>query len=167
MALYVIVLLVALERLVELPLAARNTKALLAEGAVETGAAHYPLFIMLHASWLLAILFTSPPQAPVNLWLLSFFIIMQVGRLWVIATLGRFWTTRIISPQNAPLIKKGPYRYFPHPNYLIVSFEIALLPLVFGNWKVAIIWSVLNALLIAWRIKIENVTLAHRGQFIH
>jgi len=99
----------------------------------------------------------------VNWWLLAAFVLLQLGSVWVIATLGRFWTTRIISIPGAPLIKKGPYRFFSHPNYIIVTFEIALLPLVFGNWQVAIIWSVLNAFLLAWRIRMENTALAGRN----
>jgi len=162
MWLYLIIALVALQRLAEMRLAARNTRLLKAEGAIEIGAQHYPLFILLHTSWLLAILFTTPENTLVNWWLLSAFGILQLGRVWVIATLGRFWTTRIISLPGAPLIKKGPYRFFSHPNYLIVIGEIALLPLVFGNWPVAIIWSVLNALLLAWRIRVENRALKER-----
>lgn len=161
-ALYIIVALVACERLAELPLAAHNTKILLNEGAVESGAGHYPLFILLHASWLLAILFTTPADAQINYILLALFLLLQAARIWVIATLGRFWTTRIISIPALPLVKTGPYKYFSHPNYAIVVGEIALLPLVFGNWPVALIWSVLNALLLWWRIRIENRALAGR-----
>jgi len=162
MALYLIIALVALQRFAELFLADRNTRLLKAQGGIETGERHYPLFILLHSSWLLAIFFTTPPDAPVNWWLLAIFVILQLGRVWVIATLGRFWTTRIISVPGFPLIKKGPYRFFSHPNYIIVTGEIALLPLVFGNWPVAILWSVFNALLLAWRIRVENIALAGR-----
>jgi methyltransferase len=161
-ALYIIIALVALQRLAEMRLAARNTRLLKAEGGIEMGARHYPLFILLHGSWLLAILVTTPADAKVNWWLLSAFIILQLGRVWIITTLGRFWTTRIISVPGVPLIKKGPYRFFSHPNYIIVTGEIALLPLVFGNWPVALLWSVFNALLLTWRIRVENKALAGR-----
>jgi len=160
--LYIIITLVALQRMAEMRLAAHNTRLLKAQGGIETGARHYPLFILLHSSWLLAILLTTPADAPVNWWLLSVFVVLQLGRIWVIATLGRFWTTRIISLPGAPLIKKGPYRFFSHPNYIIVIGEIAVLPLVFGNWQVAVIWSVFNALLLAWRIRVENIALGGR-----
>lgn len=162
MALYVIIVLVALQRLAELWLAARNTRLLKAQGAIETGARHYPLFILLHASWLLAILLTTPANAPVNWWMLLVFVFLQLGRLWVIISVGRFWTTRIISVTGAPLIKKGPYRFVSHPNYIIVTGEIALLPLIFGNWQIALWWSVFNALLLAWRIRAESAALAER-----
>jgi methyltransferase len=163
-ALYIIIALVALQRIAEMRLAARNTRLLKAKGGIETGARHYPLFILLHGSWLLAILVTTSADAKVNWWLFAAFVLLQLGRIWVIATLGRFWTTRIISVPGAPLIKKGPYRFFSHPNYLIVTGEIALLPLVFGNWPVAILWSVFNALLLAWRIRVEETALAGRKE---
>lgn len=160
--LYLIITLVALQRLAELLLANSNTRWLKSHGGIEIGARHYPLFIFLHTSWLLAILLTTPANAVVNWWVLSAFIILQLGRVWVIATLGRFWTTRIISIPSAPLIKKGPYRFVSHPNYIIVTGEIALLPLVFGNWQVALLWSVFNVLLLAWRISVEDTVLAGR-----
>ena len=164
--LYLIIALVTLQRLAELLLATSNTRWLKSHGGIETGAKHYPLFIILHTSWLLAILLTTPVNAVVNWWVLSAFVILQLGRVWVIATLGRFWTTRIISVPDAPLIKKGPYRFVSHPNYIIVTGEIALLPLVFGNWQIALLWSVFNALLLAWRIRIENTALAERKNVV-
>ncbi len=136
-ALHIIVFLVALQRLGEVWLADYNTKKLLAQGGIEVGKKHYPLFILLHSSWLLAILFTTPSHISPNLFLLSIFIILQLGRIWVIASLGKFWTTRIITIPTMPLIKKGPYRFIRHPNYLIVSAEIVILPMVislFPNW---------------------------------
>ena len=162
MALYLIIALVALLRLAELLLSAHNTHLLKAQGGIEIGAGHYPLFVILHSSWLFAILLATPANAAVNLWILFAFAILQLGRVWVILTLGRFWTTRIITIPGVPLIKKGPYRFFSHPNYIVVIGEIALLPLVFGNWQVAIIWSVLNAMLLVWRIHVEETALAQR-----
>ena len=161
-ALYIIIALVALQRLAEVWLAARNTRLLKTRGGVETGARHYPLFILLHGSWLLAIILTTPANAAVNWWMLSAFILLQSGRVWIIATLGYFWTTRIISIPGVPLIKKGPYRFLSHPNYIIVTGEIALLPLMFGNREVAILWSLFNAVLLTWRIHVENMALRRR-----
>ena len=91
------------------------------------------------------------------------YIVLQFARLWVILSLGPFWTTRIIILPIHPLIRSGPYRYFSHPNYMIVVGEIALLPLAFGNVTVALVWSVGNALLLALRIHIENAALAGCG----
>jgi methyltransferase len=162
MTLYLIITLVALQRLTELLLSNRNTRILKAKGAIEAGARHYPLMVLLHTSWLLAMLLTTPANAVVNGWILQAFVILQLGRVWAITTLGHFWTTRIITIPGIPLITTGPYRFCSHPNYIVVIGEIAVLPLMFGNWQVAAIWSGLNALLLAWRIHVEEMTLAER-----
>lgn len=162
MWLWVVLIAVAAQRLWELWLADRNTKRLLAEGAVEIGAAHYPLFILLHASWLAAIAIVTPWGTVPNLWWLGLYLLLQLGRLWVIATLGRFWTTRIITLPAAPLIRSGPYRFVRHPNYVVATLEIAVLPLAFGQVWIALAWSIANGLLIAWRIRIEDRALNER-----
>lgn len=160
--LYLVLALVALQRLGELALAQRNTKRLLAGGAHEVGRAHYPLFIALHASWLAAIALTVPAGREPIWVLIGVFVILQAMRVWVISTLGRYWTTRIITLDEAPLIDGGPYRFVRHPNYWIVVGEIAVLPLAFGDWPVALVWSVLNGLLLRHRIRIENQALHPR-----
>jgi methyltransferase len=88
--------------------------------------------------------------------------VLQAGRVWVIATLGPYWTTRIITLDGAPLVRSGPYRFVRHPNYLIVTGEIALLPLVFGEVLVCLVFSVLNAALLFWRIRQEDAALSLR-----
>ena len=150
------------QRLGELWLARRNTLRLRNQGAVEVGAAHYPLFILLHAAWIIAIAVVVPLDAPANLPLLAIFLLLQLGRIWVIASLGRYWTTRIISLPGAKLVRSGPFRLIRHPNYLIVAAEIAILPLVFGAWQLAAIFSLLNASLILHRIRVEDEALSHR-----
>ncbi|MEM7172660.1 MAG: isoprenylcysteine carboxylmethyltransferase family protein [Pseudomonadota bacterium] len=162
MVLWITIALVALQRVAELIYVGRNTRALLAAGGVEVGAGHYPLIVALHASWLGAIALFVPPTASVHWGLLGFYLILQVLRLWIIVTLGRFWTTRIITLPGAPLIKHGPYRFLKHPNYLVVILEIAALPLAFGAWELAAIFSVLNGGILAYRIKVENRVLADR-----
>jgi len=154
-----ILALVTLQRLAELSLAGRNSRRLLAQGAVEHGAGHYPLVVALHALWLAALWWWAPGR-PVNVLLLTFFLVLQVGRLWVIGTLGERWTTRIIVKPGAPLVRRGPYRFMNHPNYLIVVLEIAVLPLVFGLWQLALVFSLLNAVVLAIRIGEENRALA-------
>jgi len=154
--------LVGLQRLGELVLARRNTKRLLARGGREIDAEHYPLFILLHASWLAAIALSVPWDREPNWPLLALFAALQLLRVWVIATLGRYWTTRIITLDDAPLIRRGPYRLVRHPNYWIVALEIAVLPLAFGAWAAALIWSALNALLLRHRIRVEDAALAPR-----
>jgi methyltransferase len=158
----IILVLVALQRLGELVYAQRNTSRLLARGAVEIGRRHYPLFVLLHASWLLTLFIAVPGDAPVNWPLLAIFVVLQALRLWVVATLGPFWTTRIVTLPGAPLVRNGPFHFVRHPNYLVVIGEIAVLPLVFGAWGIAIVFSLLNLALLAWRIRIEEAALAPR-----
>jgi methyltransferase len=157
-----IVALVAVERAAELIHAQRNTRRLLAQGAVERGAGHYKLIVALHAAWLLAIL-AFAPQGTAPLWgWIAVYLLLQAVRLWVLATLGPYWTTRVITLPEAPLISGGPYRFLRHPNYAVVIGEIAVLPLAFGEWRVALVFSALNLALLAWRVRIENETLAER-----
>jgi methyltransferase len=163
----VVVALVALERLAELWQARRNTRALLGAGGVEVGRGHYPLIVGLHAAWLLAILLAVPREAGVSVPLLIAFAVLQGLRLWVLMSLGRFWTTRVITLPGAPLVRRGPYRYLRHPNYLVVAAEIAVLPLAFGAWAVAAVFSALNAALLTWRISMEDQALAPRRQVPH
>ena len=157
-----ILALVAAQRLVELAVARRNTARLLARGGREVGAAHYPLFIALHASWLIAIALTTPLFRAPNPWLIAVFLALQALRIWVVATLGPYWTTRVITLDDAPLVRRGPFRLVRHPNYWVVCGEIAVLPLAFANWPVALIWSGLNAALLSHRIRIEMAALRAR-----
>ena len=162
LAIYLILLLVALQRLIEVVYAERNTRALLARGAVEIGRAHYPLIVLLHAAWLTAIVLLLPQDATIHWIPLALFVLLQLARVWVIATLGPYWTTRIISLESAPLVRKGPYRFVRHPNYLVVAGEIAALPLAFGEIPVAIVFTLLNAAMLWWRIRQEDRALAGR-----
>jgi methyltransferase len=150
--------LVTLERLVELWLANRNTRQLLAQGAREHAPGHYPLIVALHALWL-ASLWWLARSRPIDGFWLGMFILIEIGRLWVITTLGRRWTTRIVVLPGAPLVRRGPYRWLNHPNYVVVVAEIAVLPLVFGLWRVALVFSALNAALLWVRIHEENPAL--------
>jgi methyltransferase len=154
-----ILALVTLQRLSELSLASRNSRRLLAQGAVEHGSNHYPLVVALHALWLAALWWWAPGR-PISVLFLTLFAVLQLGRVWVIATLGARWTTRIIVKPGSGLVRTGPYRYFNHPNYMIVTAEIAILPLVFGLWKAALIFSLLNLIMLTIRITAENDALA-------
>ena len=157
-----IVLALALFRVVELIVAQRNTKRLLANGGCEFGRRHYPLFVLLHGGWLLVLFFDVPSSTEVNYFFLALLGILFCGRMWVIKTLGPYWTTRVISSSEFPLIRNGPYRFVRHPNYWVVTAEIAVLPLCFGAWQWAVVFSVLNAVLLWWRIRIENEALSLR-----
>jgi methyltransferase len=149
---------VTLQRLVELPIAHANTKRLIAEGGHEVGASHYPLIVALHATWLLTLWWLAPGLA-IHLPFLILFALIEAGRIWVLRTLGRRWTTRIIVVPGEKLVATGPYRFVSHPNYLVVIAEIAVLPLVFGLWQVALIFSLLNAAVLTIRIRAENRAL--------
>ncbi len=156
----IVTLLVALQRLAELGYARRNARRLLAAGGVEHGAGHYPLFVALHGAWLVALFVLVPAEAPADWGLLGLYGLLQLGRLWVIASLGRRWTTRVIVVPGAPLVTRGPYRFLRHPNYLIVALEIPVLPLAFGAWQIALGFGLANLALLAWRIRIEERALA-------
>jgi methyltransferase len=156
---YFILALVALQRLSELVIARRNTRRLLARGAYEVAPGHYPLIVAVHAGWLAALWLLAPGQ-PVSRVLLAIFLLLQLGRLWVLHTLAERWTTRIIILPNGPLVTGGPFRFVRHPNYLVVVLEIAVLPLAFGLWQVALIFSLLNAAALAIRIRAEERALA-------
>lgn len=162
LAIYLILALVVLQRLIEIVYAESNTRALLARGAVEVGRAHYPLIVLLHVAWLTAIVLALPRHAEIHWLALSFFLMLQLARIWVIGSLGPYWTTRIITLEGAPLVRRGPYRFTRHPNYLVVICEIAALPLAFGELCVAIVFTVLNGALLAWRIGQEDAALAVR-----
>jgi methyltransferase len=157
-----LVLLVTVQRLAEVTWSKRNERRLRAAGGTEIGAAHYPLFFLLHAGWLAALWLLVPPDAPAFWPVLFVFALLQAGRVWVIASLGRFWTVRIITLAGAPLVRTGPYRWLKHPNYFVVAGEIAVLPLAFGAWYPALLFSLLNALLLWHRIRVEEAALAPR-----
>jgi methyltransferase len=160
--LYPTLAVVAVQRLGELAWAGRNTRRLRRQGAVEADEAGYPFFMLLHAGWLGAMALFVPAAAAPRWPFLALFGATQAGRLWVVASLGRFWTTRILTLPGAPLVKKGPYRWLRHPNYLVVAAEIALLPLAFGAVAIAALFSTLNLLLTGRRIRIEERALAPR-----
>ncbi len=160
--LWLVLALVALQRVVELLYAQRNTARLLERGGVELGASHYPLVVLLHAAWLIAMAVLIPPFTMPNWWLLGLYALLQGLRLWTVASLGPYWTTRVIAVADAPLVRHGPYRFLRHPNYVVVCAEIAVLPLAFGAIEIAIAFSILNAALLSWRIRVEDRALAGR-----
>ncbi|HSV03373.1 MAG TPA: isoprenylcysteine carboxylmethyltransferase family protein [Phenylobacterium sp.] len=160
MTLSILVLcLVSLQRLGELALARRNTARLLARGAVEVGARHYPLIVGLHAAWL-AGLWLLAWDRPADLGWLAVYVILQGLRAWTLLSLGARWTTRIISLPGEPLVRRGPYRFFAHPNYAVVVGEIAVLPLVFHMPVYAAVFSAFNAVVLWVRIRAEAGALS-------
>jgi methyltransferase len=154
-----ILALVTLQRAGELAVSRYNTHKLLARGAVEIAPGHYPLIVAVHAAWLIS-LWVFGHDRPVNVLALLFYLILQGFRWWVMRTLGSRWTTRIIVVPERPLVSAGPYRFLSHPNYAVVAAEIAVLPLVLGLPLLAAIFTVLNAAILAIRIRAENRALA-------
>ena len=151
--------LVTAQRAGELVLSHYNTRRLLARGAVEVAARHYPLMVAVHAGWLIA-LWVFGHDRPIDIAALMFYLLLQGLRLWVMQTLGPRWTTRIIVLPGQPLVKAGPYRYLAHPNYAVVAGEIAVLPLALGLPWLAALFTMLNAAVLAIRIRAENRALA-------
>jgi len=154
-----ILLFVTLQRAGELVLARRNTARLIARGAHEYAPGHYPLIVGLHAGWLVGLWWLAWDK-PVQVGWLAAFAILQALRVWVLLTLRDRWTTRIIVIPGEPLVRRGPYRLVSHPNYMVVAAEIAVLPLVFGLPLYALAFSILNAVVLAIRIRAENEALA-------
>ena len=155
-------LLVLAQRGLEELHSARNTRSLLAAGAREAGRAYYPVVAVAHLAWIAAIFFLLPPDAPISVPLLVAYFALQIVRYWVIASLGRFWTHRIISLEGAPVVRSGPYRYMAHPNYAVTIAETFLLPAVFGGWALGIIMGAVWWAVLAYKIRLENEALAHR-----
>jgi methyltransferase len=155
--------LVASQRLLELLYSRRNERRLLARGAVERGSGHYPVIVAVHSLWLVSTLVEGllrgpepPAWWPVPL---AAFLLVQPLRYWAILSLGENWNTRVLVVPGGSLVRRGPYRYFPHPNYVVVAVEVLTFPLIFGAWITAVVFSLLNAALLYVRIRTENRAL--------
>lgn len=151
---------VALQRCGELLIARRNTRILRAAGSREIDTGGYRWIVLLHIGWLGAMAATIPAATPPSWPLLGLYAGLQAARVWVIASLGGRWTTRVMVLPGAPPVRSGPYRLLRHPNYAVVAGEIAVLPLAFGAAAVAFSFSLLNFALLARRIRIEDAALA-------
>ncbi len=148
-------------RLAELVVARRNEVWLRANGAVEYGQKHYPIIVALHTGFLISLIAEYYYRAPVatNFILLAVFITLILIKVYVISTLGKYWNTKILHIHGVPLVRKGLYKYIKHPNYVIVVCEIAIIPFIFQLYATAIIFSILNALMLYVRIGEENKIL--------
>ncbi len=158
---YAVLLLafVTLQRLRELLIARRNTRRLLARGAREVAPEHYPLIVAVHAAWLIG-LWALGYDKPIHPLWLGAYALLQVLRGWTLGSLGERWTTRILVVPGETLVRRGPYRFIPHPNYAVVVGEIAVLPLAFGLELYALIFTLLNAAVLFIRIRAENRALS-------
>lgn len=149
---------VTAQRLGELVVARRNTARLLAQGGVEHGRGHYPFIVAVHASWLI-LLWLIAYDMPVHLGWLAAYAVLQALRAWVLLSIGERWTTRIIVVPGETLVARGPYKLIPHPNYAVVAAEIFVLPMVFGLWALALLFTALNAAVLFVRIRAEERAL--------
>lgn len=162
------VTLVALQRLLELLLSRRNERRLRSRGALERGRGHYPFMVALHSLWLVSTLvegFLRGPEVPAW-WPVPFvaFLLAQPLRYWAIASLGDRWNTKILVVPGEKLVRRGPYRFLRHPNYVVVAVEIFTFPLIFGAWVTAVVFSILNAALLFVRVRAEDRALAERAE---
>ncbi len=157
------VALVAAQRLLELALARRNEREARAKGAVERGRKHYVFIVALHSLWLVSTLVEGILRGPVLPFYwpapLALFLLAQPLRYWAIFSLGESWNTKILVVPGAKPIRRGPYRYLNHPNYVAVVLEILAFPLIFGAWTTALVFTVLNAALLFVRTREENRAL--------
>lgn len=148
-------------RLGELLLSRRNEQWLLQHGAVEYGKEHYRYIVMLHVLFFISLIteyiFTSTGYYSVPL-IIVYFLLLSF-KAWVIGSLGKCWNTKIFRMVGCPLVKKGPYKFLKHPNYIVVIIEIALIPLIFHLYITAVVFTLLNALMLFIRIREENKAL--------
>ena len=147
------------QRVAELWWAKHNERRLFAAGGVGYGRSHLPLIVLLHAAWMAGMWVLAYDRA-VDPIFLVLFVLLQTVRFWVLFTLGRRWTIRIIAVPGERLVVRGPYRYLRHPNYAVVGGEIAVVPLALGLPVYALVFSILNAIVLAIRIPAENAALA-------
>jgi methyltransferase len=160
---YAFFLFIIAERLSELVIAKKNERWLKEKGAEEFGKGHYKYIVLVHVLFLLSFWLEATLQgvrlSPFWPIILSGFLITQLLRVWTILSLGRFWNTKILVVPNAKVIAKGPYRWLRHPNYVIVTLEFVLIPLLFQAYWTAIIFSLLNMIVLFIRISIEEQVL--------
>ncbi|MDF9760843.1 methyltransferase [Peribacillus simplex] len=165
----IFIILIAIQRLVELYIAKQNEKQLKGAGAVEYGKSHYRWMVIMHLSFFIVLIIEvlAYERDVAGLWpiWLTLFLIAQSGRIWVISSLGKHWNTKIIVVPNAEVVIKGPYKYFKHPNYIIVATEIIVISLLFNAYYTAIIFSFLNAWMMAVRIPLEEKALKEHTEY--
>ncbi|MEK5037548.1 isoprenylcysteine carboxyl methyltransferase family protein [Sporosarcina sp. FSL K6-3457] len=163
MMFFIIMSIVVLQRLIELFVARRNEKWMRSQGAFEAGAAHYPIMVTMHiaffVSFLLEVVVLGRTLSPIWIVLLGIFLLTQAARIWCLLSLGKFWNTKIIILPGAAVVRRGPYRWIRHPNYLIVTIELLVLPLLFGAYFTAILYSLLNIWMLSVRIPAEEKAL--------
>ena len=148
MVFYLFLVFIVLQRLAELLIAKKNEQWMKSKGAIEFGQEHYPLMVLMHSAFFMGVLFEvtwlDKEISPIWPALLCLFCLTQFLRVWSLTSLGKYWNTKIIVLPNAEIVKKGPYKFIRHPNYLIVGIEIILIPILFEAYWTAILFTVLN-----------------------
>ncbi|MGE8204267.1 isoprenylcysteine carboxyl methyltransferase family protein [Heyndrickxia sp. NPDC080065] len=161
--------IVIIQRLVELMIAKKNEKWMKSKGGEEYGQKHYLFLVMIHTGFFLFLLLevTFYEKSLSKSWLIwfSFFLITQIGRVWVISSLGRYWNTKIIVLPNANIVSKGPYKYLKHPNYLIVTIELIIIPIMFNAYITLICFFILNQIILSIRIPFEEQVLLNKTNY--
>lgn len=165
----IVMSIVCLQRITELMIARRNEKWMRERGAYEVGKEHYPLIVFVHVSFFLSLIaeVMTFEREPAAWWGVVFFlfVVAQAGRVWSILSLGRFWNTKIIILPGAKVVKRGPYKYIRHPNYLIVSLEILLLPLIFQAYYTAVVFTIANLAVLILRMSVEEKELSEATDY--
>lgn len=163
MLFFIIIFLVILQRIIEVFIAKRNEKKMLALGAYEVGSSHYPYMVALHVSFFVCLIaevfIFNHSISPLFPLFLLIFLFVQALRIWCLTSLGKFWNTKIIILPGANVVKTGPYLFIRHPNYVVVCIEIALLPLMFQAYFTAICFTLLNLAMLSVRIPLEEKAL--------
>ena len=154
----IFILFVIIQRLSELYIARGNEKWLRSQGAVEYGKEHYPFIVALHTLFIISIIveYILRGNTLIDFVFLILFALLLLFKFWALSSLGKYWNTKIFRVPGAGPVKKGPYKLFKHPNYFIVVCEIAIIPTVFHLYYTAIIFTVLNAIMLTVRIRVEN-----------
>ena len=160
---------IVLQRMAELYIAKKNEISMKQKGAIEFGKGHYPFIIMIHSLFFVSLInevvIFHKELSPSWPFFLVIFLLIQLGRVWALYSLGEFWNTKILVLPNANIVRKGPYRFIKHPNYLIVTAEFLIIPLLFQAYMTAVIFSVLNALVLTIRIRIEEKALKQLTEY--
>lgn len=151
------------QRIIELFIAKSNEKWMKQRGAIEFGVKHYRFIVMLHVLFFVTFFLEKRlfNQGISSVWPLFLFVFLlaQIIRVWAITSLGKFWNTKIIVLTNANVIRKGPYRFIKHPNYLVVAIELAVVPLLFNCYLTAVLFTILNGFILMVRVPEEERAL--------
>lgn len=160
----ILISFIVIQRLVELMIANHNEKWMKQQGAIEFGKKHYKYMVIMHLLFFVA-LFTEKfvlnrGLSPLWPFILTVFSVAQFIRCWAIYSLGKYWNTKILVLADALVVKKGPYRFLRHPNYIIVAIELLVVPMLFNAFYTAFLFTILNVIMLLIRIPEEEKALS-------